>query len=103
MEITITLTEKEIMSTPNDSELGRMVRNKFWQERRNLEGPPNDDEHVILNINPDGTVRSIGGEKDICIICGKETPYLKTTHIDLRHGYVEGAGQACYQPDICKQ
>lgn len=30
-----------------------------------------------------------------CIICGKTTETLKTTHIDFRHGYVEGAGQLC--------
>lgn len=40
-------------------------------------------------------------EKDVCVICGKETPYLRSTHIDLREGYVEGGGQGCYQPNIC--
>lgn len=30
-----------------------------------------------------------------CIICGVETTTLKTTHIDFRTGYVEGAGQLC--------
>jgi DNA-directed RNA polymerase subunit RPC12/RpoP len=38
---------------------------------------------------------------DKCVICGKETPYLRSTHIDLREGYVEGGGQGCYQPNIC--
>ena len=33
--------------------------------------------------------------KDTCIMCGEETPYEFETHIDLRHGYVEGAGQLC--------
>jgi hypothetical protein len=28
-------------------------------------------------------------------MCGQETPYDETTHIDLRHGYVEGCGQVC--------
>ena len=33
--------------------------------------------------------------KDLCILCGVETPYEQTTHIDLRIGYIEGAGQLC--------
>jgi hypothetical protein len=40
---------------------------------------------------------------DKCVICGKETPYLRSTHIDLREGYVEGGGQGCYQPNICEK
>lgn len=32
---------------------------------------------------------------EICIICGGKTNVLKTTHIDYRYGYVEGAGQCC--------
>jgi hypothetical protein len=32
---------------------------------------------------------------EICIICGKETNVDLNTHIDLRYGYVEGAGQCC--------
>lgn len=34
-------------------------------------------------------------EMDNCIVCGKETEYSKTTPIDLRYYYVEGAGQLC--------
>jgi hypothetical protein len=33
--------------------------------------------------------------KDHCIMCGVETPYDYETHIDLRIGYIEGAGQLC--------
>jgi hypothetical protein len=40
---------------------------------------------------------------DKCVICGKETPYLRSTHIDLRVGYVEGGGQGCYQPNECNK
>jgi hypothetical protein len=138
MSINVNLTEKEILSTPNDSELGELVRNKFWQARRDQEGPQYDDEHFGLTIGEDGLVKSInrpftcsicGGdtseidydylvgydhlgcvldeesgkslEYDHCVICGKETPYLRSTHIDLREGYVEGGGQGCYQPNIC--
>lgn len=34
---------------------------------------------------------------ETCIMCGKVTPVLKTTHIDYRTGYIEGAGQLCYE------
>lgn len=33
--------------------------------------------------------------KEKCVLCGTETPYEENTHIDLRHGYVEGCGQVC--------
>ena len=42
-------------------------------------------------------------EKDKCNMCGIETEYTKDTHIDMRYGYVEGAGQfcrACYTAGI---
>ena len=141
MSINVNLTEKEILSTPNDSELGELVRNKFWQARRDQEGPQYDDEHFGLTIGEDGLVKSInrpficsicGGNTseidydylvgydhlgcvlkeeeevrpdafDKCVICGKETPYLRSTHIDLREGYVEGGGQGCHQPSICEK
>ena len=140
MSINVILTEKEVLDTPNDAILGRLVRNKFWQARRDQEGPQYDDEHFGLTIGEDGLVRSInrpftcsicGGDTsdidydylvgydhlgcvlkkeevrpdafDKCVICGKETPYLRSTHIDLREGYVEGGGQGCYQPNICEK
>jgi hypothetical protein len=34
-------------------------------------------------------------EKDHCILCGVETIYDKSTHVDMRMGYIEGAGQLC--------
>lgn len=33
--------------------------------------------------------------RDLCISCGKETSYSKDVHIDMRYGYIEGAGQLC--------
>jgi hypothetical protein len=33
--------------------------------------------------------------KDKCILCGVETAYDESTHIDMRVGYIEGAGQLC--------
>jgi len=32
---------------------------------------------------------------EMCVSCGKETQYRFNDHIDLRNGYVEGAGQLC--------
>jgi len=29
----VNLTEKEILNTPNDSELGEKVRAKYWEQR----------------------------------------------------------------------
>lgn len=145
MSIKVTLTEEEILGTPNNMELGEKTRNKYWQARRDSEGPQYDDEHVVLNIGEDGLVKSIGKpwvcsycgkstedveydylvgydhlgcvlddennldeeedssqlEYDKCVLCGKESPYLRSTHIDLREGYVEGGGQGCFQPNVC--
>ena len=58
------------------------------------------NHHVELNIGDDGLVKSIGTEKNLnlyetCIMCGAKTDVLIATHIDLRYGYVEGAGQCC--------
>ena len=36
-------------------------------------------------------------EYDICVSCGKQTRYKKTTNIDFRHGYIEGGGQLCFE------
>ena len=40
---------------------------------------------------------------DICVLCGKETPYKKEVPIDFRIGYVEGSGQCCFQPLKCEE
>jgi hypothetical protein len=34
-------------------------------------------------------------EFDHCVLCGVETPYKRSTHVDMRLGYIEGAGQLC--------
>ena len=34
---------------------------------------------------------------EMCIMCSKETTTLKSTHVDFRVGYVEGAGQLCWE------
>jgi hypothetical protein len=41
------------------------------------------------------SMKEKNGIYEVCIICQKETETLKSTHIDFRYGYVEGAGQMC--------
>lgn len=71
------------------------------------------EHHVPLNIDENGMVTSIGNKAitigkqlelfptspfdlyEDCIMCGKKTTVSKTTHIDFRDGYIEGAGQLC--------
>ena len=83
MSIKIVLTEKEILERSNDSQLGEFVRCKYLKEKSEIK------------------TSEYNGEYDICIVCGKESPYRQSTHIDLRKGYIEGVGQGCFQPKIC--
>ena len=105
MSIKVTLTEEEILARPNFYQLGEFTQQRYWQARRDLEGPQFDDDHFSLTIDEEGLIQSINynnsNEFDVCITCGKETPYKKSTHIDLREGYIEGGGQGCYQPNEC--
>lgn len=105
MSVQVCLTEKEILETPNYYEMGKKVHDRMWQAKRDQEGPQFDDEHFHMSIDENGLVTSINrpDEHDKCVICGKETPYLKSTHIDYRIGYVEGGGQGCYQPNVCEK
>jgi hypothetical protein len=71
----IKITKDEILERPNDFDLGSYVRSKL-----------DEDDY----------------DYDRCVICGKITPYLKTTNINLRVGYVEGGGQGCFQSKKCE-
>lgn len=42
-----------------------------------------------------GSYDSVYNLYETCVMCSKETTILKSTHIDFRYGYVEGAGQLC--------
>jgi hypothetical protein len=60
------------------------------------------EQHVPLTFDENGLVTSVGKKQkdefdiyETCVMCSKETTILKTTHIDFRYGYVEGAGQLC--------
>ena len=77
----IKISDKEIILYPNDFELGKLVRKKMLKERLK-------EENKFV-------------EYDFCVICGKQSPYTKETHIDMRINYIEGGGQGCFQPNIC--
>lgn len=80
----IIITEQEILSNSNDSQLGSLVRKKYWDSK--------GEDHTA----PTTQVTYISDEGfDKCVICGRVTQYHHTTPIDLRRGYIEGAGQAC--------
>lgn len=61
------------------------------------------EQHVPLQIDENNNVTNVGKQVELfpndiyeeCILCGMETTMLKTTHIDFRTGYIEGAGQLC--------
>jgi hypothetical protein len=73
------------------------------------------EHHVPLQIDENNNVTKVGHDmggsyeikeavqlelfpNDIyedCILCGEKTTTLKTTHVDFRTGYIEGAGQLC--------
>lgn len=127
----IKVTKEEIFNNPNDYELGKLVRRKYWEQHQK-EIMENPEEYVGLEIDEDGLVKNIikaedmlqtcsicganssristehlvgcdhmecvlkqQNEYDVCVVCGRETSYKKTTPIDLRIGYIEGAGQTC--------
>lgn len=111
MSVYITLTEKEILETPNDSDLGGLVRNRLWKEKEYDSLREYDDEKFIIIADETGLVKGIHIPKkneytengyDKCVVCGKVSPYTTQTHIDMRVGYVEGGGQGCFQPSNCK-
>lgn len=72
----ITINEKEILKTPNDAELGAMIREKYFDIKTKI-------------------------SMDHCVECGRVSPYRYSDHIDTRIGYIEGAGQGCFQPKSC--
>ena len=65
------------------------------------------NQHVSLTIDENDNVIAVGSINDdafdVCVMCGKQSPYKRSTHIDHRIGYVEGAGQGCFEPHMCSQ
>lgn len=85
----IIVTEEEILSTPNYYELGMKIHTRYLAQKERR-------EEVVESI-------TTTNEYDVCNICGKQSPYLKTDHIDIREGYIEGSGQGCFNPINCNK
>jgi hypothetical protein len=93
MSLTIKISEKEINDCSNDTELGSYVRNKYLE----FKSVSHEDDVLSMGQIPDYN------SYDKCVICGKESPYKVSTHIDMRNGYVEGVGQTCFNPKECEK
>ena len=111
MSKSITITREEILNTPNDYELGEKVRKMYWEQMDEVSIREYDDEKFMIIADETGLVKGIHLPKasdyiengyDKCVVCGKVSPYKTTTDINMRIGYVEGAGQGCFQPNSCK-
>lgn len=92
MSLKIKISEKEILDNPNDAVLGSHVRTKYLIHKKHTQ----EDNSLSMGQIPDD-------EPERCLICGEFTPYLKSTHIDMRYGFVEGVGQGCYNPIRCEK
>jgi hypothetical protein len=64
MELNLNITEKEIISTTNDMDLGRLIRKRFWNLKEENEYLNNvgyvstlysEIENLIINWEIDGT------------------------------------------------
>ena len=44
-----------------------------------------------------GTKKEKVEEYDMCVSCGSPTSYNMTDNIVYRYGYIEGAGQLCFE------
>ena len=53
----------------------------------------NGYDHLSCALEAENKTKA--NEFDHCVLCGVETVYKRSTHIDMRHGYIEGAGQLC--------
>ena len=60
MAIKITITEEEILNTSNNYLLGETIRNKYWQVRKALDNIKFDDDNILLDVNEDGIITSLG-------------------------------------------
>jgi len=85
------------------------LNDNTWFSRGEYDGSEWWEQHVYPDIVYEckqevETPKEITLSKmDVCVICGKDTPYTIETHIDNRIGYIEGAGQGCPSPIICSQ
>ena len=50
-------------------------------------------DHLTCILEKENESRQ--NDYDTCVVCGKVTPYLRSTHVDMRYCYIEGSGQLC--------
>lgn len=81
----VIINEDEILKNPNYFNLGKLVYEKYWKQK--------DSKVHTEYVTDDGF--------DLCVVCGKKSPYYTIANIDNRIGYIEGAGQGCFQPNKC--
>jgi hypothetical protein len=93
MSIKLKITEKEILDKPNDAELGSYIRRKYLIQKETIKR-----DIDILSL---GQIQD--DEPEVCLVCGKISPYIKSTHIDMRTGFIEGVGQGCFTPGNCEK
>ena len=93
--ITVTLTEAEILATPNAYALGEIVQERYWNQK--------NKETELARALKTSQLELSFPKNDICVICGQESPYTQGHNVDFRLGYVEGGGQGCFQPSKCKK
>lgn len=131
MSKTFIITESEILNHPNYYELGEFIYSKYWESKYGDEVSKTSDENIEIHeykkspwicsfcnkdtSEIDGDYLSgydhlsckMNAEMDVeydhCVICGKQSPYTRNTHIDRRIGYVEGLGQTCFTPLDCEK
>jgi hypothetical protein len=53
----------------------------------------NGYDHLACALEASNKARA--NEFEHCILCGVETSVKIGTHVDMRHGYIDGAGQLC--------
>ena len=53
----------------------------------------NGYDHLSCTLEADNKARA--NEYEHCVLCGVETLVKIGTHVDMRLGYIEGAGQLC--------
>lgn len=54
-----------------------------------------DYDHLSCALDAEMQAKKQVDEYENCILCGDKTDVLRSTHIDFRTGYIEGAGQLC--------
>lgn len=83
MSLSLLITKEEILKLPNNYDLGSYVRKKYNRISEQINSYVSDDGY------------------DLCVICGKKTPYKTEEHISSRLGYIEGVGQTCPEQNKC--